>query len=235
MTTEMHEAIQGTQMGLTNKGGLVLSNPDTGKQYRALPDPVSDANWLQADLNKLASASAATLVGAIKAGVTGLACTITPTPNGAKLDFTFTAMPITHTDAAGSGSSGSQEIFDFIEGAWLCVGSRSDLVITADNVLDNGTTLAGVYAFGSVAATAHDGSLSGTEVDWQAASGTLTATAHVLTSATLLKGAGTAKDGTATAAKMFLNESCTAATSVANGTLLVTGTATFNMLFLGDD
>lgn len=167
---------------------------------------------------------------------TGVAVNITKHGKNITLDFTFTAVAVTHTDAAGSGSSGSIKIFDFAEGAWLCTGSRSDLTFTGDALIDtNAGDMAFVYGFGSVAANAGDGALTGTEVDFAAVSGTITLSSKTATSATLLKGAGTAVDGTATAADILFNESGSAATSDANGVLTFSGTATFSFVNLGDD
>lgn len=167
---------------------------------------------------------------------TGVAVNILKQGRNVQLDFTFTSVAVTHTDAGGSGSSGSIKIFDFAQGAWLCTGSRSNLSFLGDALIDtNAGDMAFVYGFGSVAADAGDAALTGTEVDIAAVSGTITLSAKAATSATLLKGAGTAFDGTATASDIYFNESGSAATSDANGVLTFSGTATFTFRYLGDD
>lgn len=188
------------------------------------------------DLNKVSASGDAAAIGA--AAGSGVTVAISRFANGYfKLDFTFVAVAVTWTDAAGSGSSGSIKIFDFVQGAVQTLGSRSNLVFTGDALIDtNAGDMAFVYAFGSVAANAGDGALTGTEVDFVPVSGTITLSSKTATSATLLKGAGAAGvDGTATAADLYLNISGTAATSDANGVLTVDGTASIVGTFLGDD
>lgn len=195
------------------------------------------ATDLEVDLSTVLDNSVAANLAAIGAVAgTGVAATIRRFGKFFTLDFTFTSVAVTHTDAAGSGSSGSIKIFDFAEGAVLMLGSRSNLTFLGDALIDtNAGDMAFVYGFGSVAADAGDAALTSTEVDYAAVSGTITLSAKAATSASLLKGAGTAKDGTATAADIYFNESGSAATSDANGVLTFSGTATFVGIFLGDD
>lgn len=167
--------------------------------------------------------------------VTGLSATINNFGPIIKLVFTFTDVAVTHTDAAGSGSSGSLKIFDFATFAIQPLASRSNFTFASDTTMDVAGDLAMVYGFGSAAANAGDGALTGTEVDFAAVSGTVTFSSNAATSASLLKGAGTAIDGTSTAVDLYFNESATAATSDANGVLTVNGTAEFLLLNLGDD
>lgn len=151
------------------------------------------------------------------------------------LKFAFTACRIPVTDAAGSGSSGSIKIFDFVEGGIHLVSSRHDW-----NAFAEGSALTGgandaafVIAFGSVAADAGDGALTGTEVNFGATKSiTLPSTGL---NATTLTGAQTPLDGTATAVDLYLNWSGTAATIDANSYIDVTGTAEFVGTFIGDD
>jgi hypothetical protein len=196
------------------------------------------ASGLEVDVAGQIDISAAALAAAIGtvATVTGLTCTVKRVGSWFKLDFTFASVAVTHTDAAGSGSSGSLKIFDFVEGAVMPLASRSNLTFLGDALIDtNAGDMAFVYGFGSVAANAGDGALTGTEVDFSAVSGAITLSAKAGSSPTLLKGAGTAVDGTATAADLYFNESGSAATSDANGVLTVSGTYTLVGVLLGDD
>ena len=187
-----------------------------------------------ADLNTISSAGNAAAIGAV-AG-TGVDCTIARYGKFFTLDFTFTDVAVTWTDAAGSGASGSIKIFDFVQGAIQTLGSRSNLTLASDTTMDVAGDLALVYAVGSAAANAGDAALTGTEVDYVPISGTITFSGNAATSATLLKAAGAAVvDGTGTASDMYLNFSGSAATSDANGVLTVNGTLTVVGIFLGDD
>lgn len=157
-------------------------------------------------------------------------------PDLAKLHFVFTAARITVTDAAASGSSGSLKIFTFKEGVWGLIGSRHNWTAFAEGTAL--TTAAGdaafVIAFGSVAADAGDGALTGTEVNF-GATRSITNSGGTGTGATTITAAQTALDGTATAIDLYLNWSGTAATIDANSTIDCTGTATFYVVNLGDD
>jgi hypothetical protein len=152
------------------------------------------------------------------------------------LDFTFNAARISVTDAAGSGSSGSLKIFDFDAGAIQMLGSRHNWTAFAEGAAL--TTGAGdaafVIAFGSVAADAGDGALTGTEVDF-GATRSVTMSGGAGTGATTVTGAQTPLDGTATAVDLYINWSGTAATIDANSTIDVTGTYSVCGTFLGDD
>jgi hypothetical protein len=165
---------------------------------------------------------------------TGVTCNITKSGNIATLNFTLTDVAITHTDAAGSGSSGSLKIFDFANFGILPLGCRTNLTLTSDATLDPSGDAVGVFALGSVAANAADGALTTTEVDF-AATKAFTLSSNTLAVGTSLTGVGTAIDGTSTAVDLYLNESCTAATSDATGVLTVTGTITLVVAILGDD
>jgi hypothetical protein len=88
-----------------------------------------------------------------------------------KLDFTFTAARLTVTDAAGSGSSGSLKFFDFADNTVVqMLGSRHNWTAFAEGSALTGAAgdAAFVIAFGSAAADAGDGALTGTEVDFGA-------------------------------------------------------------------
>jgi hypothetical protein len=153
------------------------------------------------------------------------------------LHFVFTATRITVTDAAGSGSSGSIKIFDFNEGVIQVLGSRHNWTAFAEGSAL--TTAAGdavfVVAFGSVAADAGDGALTSTEVDFGAATATLTNSGGTTTSATKVTAAQTPLDGTSTAVDLYLNWSGTAATIDATSTFDLTGSFTVWGAFGGDD
>ncbi len=153
------------------------------------------------------------------------------------LHFVFTAMRITVTDAAGSGSSGSIKLFDFNEGVIHVLGSRHNFTAFAEGSAL--TTAAGdaafIIAFGSVAANAGDGALTSTEVDFGAATDALTNTAGTTTSATKVTSIQTPLDGTGTAVDLYLNWSGTAATIDATSTFDITGSYTVWGVFGGDD
>lgn len=167
--------------------------------------------------------------------VTGLSCTVRRNGSIATLNFTFSGVSVTHTDAAGSGSSGSLKIFDFANFSVLPLGCRTNLTLTGDALIDtNAGDIAGVFALGSVAANAGDGALTSTEVDF-AATKAFTMSGGTIAAGTNNTGVGTAVDGTATAVDLYLNESCSAATSDANGVITVSGTITLVVLILGDD
>lgn len=178
----------------------------------------------------------ADFIGAVNAA-TGLSCTIRRQGRIAFIDFTFTALSLTVTDAAGSGSSASLKIFDFAEGAVIPLASRQDYTAFAEGAALTGAAgdAAFVMAFGSVAANAGDGALTGTEVDIAPATGTITLSGGTGTG-TKMGGATAAPiDGTTTPVDIFLNWSGSAATIDANSTISVTGTATIMVAMLGDD
>lgn len=224
MTTEILTSIHGNRMGISKDGQLVMQNPDTGLAYAVTPKPEADVN----------SGSLATLVGAAPT-VTGLACTIEKNGNIATLNFTFTNVAVTHTDAGAGGASGSLKIFDFANTALIPLGSRSNFTFASDTTMDVAGDMVMVYGFGSAAANAGDKALTGTEVDFSAISGDITFSSNAATSASLLKGAASPLDGTSTALDLYFNESASAATSDANGVLTVNGTYQLTVLLLGDD
>lgn len=158
-------------------------------------------------------------------------------PDLFKLHFVFDAARLTVTDAAGSGSSGSLKIFDFKAGVVQMLGSRHNWTAFAEGSAL--TTAAGdavhQLAFGSVAADAGDGTLTSTEVDFGALSGSITNSGGTGTAATKVTGAQTPLDGTSTPVDLYLNWSGTAATIDANSTIDCTGTYTVMVAYLGDD
>lgn len=178
---------------------------------------------------------AAALVGAAPT-VSGMACTVEKLGMFVKLVFTFTAMSITVTDAAGSGSSGSVKIFDFVAQGLQPIASRQNYTAFGEDALI--TTAAGdavhVLGLGSVAADAGDGALTGTEVDFAPVTGNITNSGGT-GAGTKFGGQGTAIDGTGTAVDLYLNWSGTAATIDANGAITVTGTVELIVALLGDD
>lgn len=213
---------------ITPRNGYLVMVDDEDTLYGYV-----DTSWTSfANLSAANQSLNATLIGTCPT-VTGLSCAIVRTGNVAQITFTLTAVQVPHTDAAGSGSSGSLKIFDFVRGAVNCTASRRNLVWTGDALIDTDAgDMAFVSGLGSVAANAGDGALTGTEVDIGAISSALTLSSHVATEATL-KGAGTIADGTVTATDLFLNESGTAATSDANGFLSVTGTIEVQVALIG--
>lgn len=142
-----------------------------------------------------------------------------------RLDFGFTAARVPHTDAAGSGSSGSLKLMTFNEGVVTLLGSTqrwTTLTDVSGTITTAGLDMVGVIAFGTVAADAGDGALTGTEVDWcSTRSFTMPSTGFstVIVQAGVLAGL----DGTTTAKDLYLNESGTAATSDATGSFDLTG------------
>lgn len=153
-----------------------------------------------------------------------------------RIDFTLTAFRMTVTDAAGSGSSASAKIFDFVPGAVKILGSRQDYTAFAEGAALTGGAgdAAFVMALGTVAANAGDGALSGTEVDIGAATSTITLSGGTGTGGKL-DDEKAIFDGTATAIDVYLNWSGSAATIDANSTIDVTGTITIVGVMLGDD
>lgn len=152
------------------------------------------------------------------------------------LTFKFIAARIVVTDAAASGSSGSLKIFDFTDGVVQMLGSRHNWTAFAEGAAL--TTAAGdaafVIGFGSVAADAGDGALTGTEVNF-GATRAVTLASGTGTGATTITAAQTGLDGTDTAVDLYLNWSGSAATIDATSYIDVTGTLTVVGMFLGDD
>lgn len=180
----------------------------------------------------------ATLLGAVNQPASGT-ITVEAIPMGKffQLDFTLTAAQIPVTDGAGSGSHGALKIFDFVEGSIVTFGCRQNYTAFAEGAALTGAAGDAVFKLGvgfAAVAAAADAALSGTSVDIGAATsnitlsgGTGTGTVH---NATL-----TNKDGTGTAADIYLNWSGTAATIDANSTIDVTGTISIVGVFIGDD
>lgn len=177
-----------------------------------------------------------TVLGAVNQPTTGkITCNVSRVGFLYRMDFTFDGVEIAHTDATTSGSSGSHKIFDFVQGAIVPIACRHDLTLTGDDTIDGDQgDMAGVVAFGSAAANAGDGALSGTEVDF-AATAAFTLSSYVDAIGTTVTGQGTPVDGTGTAVDLYLNESGSAATSEATGVITVDGTASFLVAMLGDD
>lgn len=160
--------------------------------------------------------------------------------NGAQvtLKFTFTAAVITVTDAAGSGSSGSLKIFSFSPGSVTPLGGRQNWTAFAEGAALTGAAgdAAFLMAVGSVAADAGDGALTSTEVDFIAATSTITLSGGTGTGTKHSAPAThTPLDGTDTPVDVFLNWSGSAATIDANSTISVTGTVELAVLLFGDD
>lgn len=210
-------------------GGNTLSGTELGYLDGVTAGDVTAGKALVADANF------ATTVGAINAA-SGLSVTIKKIGSIVTLDFTLTAVSLTVTDAAGSGSSASLKIFDFVQAGIQPLASRQNYTAFAEGAALTGGAgdAAFVMGLGSVAADAGDGALTGTEVDFAPVTSTITLSGGTGTG-TKFGGAGTAVDGTSTAADLYLNWSGTAATIDANSTISVTGTITLILALLGDD
>lgn len=166
-----------------------------------------------------------TLAAVPTSGSVGVASVEPTTVPFFRLDFGFTAARLPWTDAAGSGSSGSLKLMTFNEGVVTLLGSTQRWTVITDvggTITTAALNMVGVIAFGTVAADAGDGVLTGTEVDW-CATRSFTMPSTGFTTAIIQAGVLAGIDGTTTAKDMFLNASGTAATSNANGSLDLTG------------
>lgn len=152
------------------------------------------------------------------------------------LTFTLDAAQIPVTDAAASGSYGALNLFTFVEGALANLACRQNYTAFAEGAALTGAAGDAVFeiGIGSVEIdAAADGALAttdddiGGDVNITLSGGTATGTG--------LTGSATPIDGTATAAKIALNWSGTAATIDASSTIDVTGTITVAGTFIGDD
>lgn len=152
------------------------------------------------------------------------------------LTFTLAAARISVTDAAGSGSSGSLQLYDFAQAGVVILGCRQNYTAFAEGAALTGGAgdAAFVMGLGSVAANAGDGALTSTEVDVGAVTSTITLSGGTGVG-TKFNGENGTFDGTTTALDVFLNWSGSAATIDANSTIDVTGTITIVGLLLGDD
>lgn len=154
-----------------------------------------------------------------------------------RMDFTLRAARIPVTDAAGSGSSGSLQLFDFVQAAIIPIASRQDYTAFVEGSAL--TTAAGdavhVLGLGSAAANAGDKSLTGAEVDFAPVTGDITNSGGTATATKMGGATSAAIDGTTTATDLYLNWSGSAATIDANSTIDVTGTITLLVALLGDD
>jgi len=182
------------------------------------------------------SSDLASSVGAINAA-SGLSCSISYGPAGSfRLDFTLAAVSLTVTDAAGSGSSASLKLFDFVQSGVVALACRQNYTAFSEGAALTGGAgdAAFVMGLGSVAANAGDGTLTGTEVDFGAATDTITLSGGTGTG-TKFSCTAAVFDGTSTATELYLNWSGTAATIDANSTISVTGTITVTGIMIGDD
>lgn len=215
------------RVGTTNTLTAELAAAVANHHIQAV-DYVENATYSSADL--------ALLVGAINT-TTGLTCDIQKSGSMVQLTFTLTAVALTVTDAAASGSSASLKLFDFVQAGIVPIGCRQDYTAFAEGAAL--TTAAGDAAFvmglGSVAANAGDGALTSTEVDFGAATATITLSGGTAAATKLSGASSTALDGTATAVDLYLNWSGSAATIDANSTIAVTGSITVLCALLGDD
>lgn len=173
------------------------------------------------------AAAIAAIIGAINP-TTGLSATTTRLgANIFKISFTLDAVRLTVTDAAGSGSSASRKIWDFVTGKQVIpLGAFQNYTAFAEGSALTGAVgdAAFVLGVGSVAADAGNGALTGTEVDFAAVTGTLTNSGGTTTGKKSSGPTGLGVDGSAAGADAYLNWSGTAATIDANSTIDVTGT-----------
>lgn len=151
--------------------------------------------------------------------------------------FVLNGVRVPVTDATTSGSHGTLKLFTFPAGGVSILGSRQNYTAFAEGADLTGEAGDAAFAIGlgsAAIAAAADGTLGtttnvdiGSSISVTLSGGTGTGTAH--------KGAGTAIDGTSTAASINLNVSGTAATIDATSYLDVTGTITVLWASLEDD
>ena len=153
------------------------------------------------------------------------------------IDFTLTAMRMTVTDAAGSGSSGSYKLIDLVEGDWHFVSSRMSFTAFAESAgVSGGDTVFDIGVGTTAIAAAADGVLTADAAyDNVAIKGDVTLSGGAGVLATANDPCNIMVDGTATPLDLYLNWSGTAATVDATGTLDVTGTISVRAIHLGDD
>jgi hypothetical protein len=226
----------------------VDSTPEAGDGYKTLVDKIQAmftelytlvSGVAAADLDLVEQTNNATTVGAVNSSVTGtLACSIERLGKFFSLTFTMTALQISVTDGAASGSHGSTKLFDLVQGGVAFLGCRQNYTAFAEGAALTGAAGDASFEIGvgtTAISAAADGTLGnganenvGQAVAVTLAGGTGTGTAF--------DGAKTtAIDGTATAVDLNLNWSGTAATIDANSTITVTGTITVLGVLLGDD
>ncbi len=200
---------------------------------RAVASPLSPADAAVTDQD-----TNTTDIGAIGAQPASgsIAVSITRVGKFFTLEFTLTAARLSVTDAAGSGSSASHKLFDFVAGGVVALAARQDYTAFAEGAALTGGAgdAAFVMGLGSAAANAGDAALTGTEVDFGAVTSTITLSGGT-GAGTKFSATAAVLDGTATAIDLFLNWSGSAATIDANSTIDVTGTITVAGIMLGDD
>jgi hypothetical protein len=157
--------------------------------------------------------------------------------NLVSIKFTLTAMRMTVTDGAGSGSHGTYKLMDLNEGAWHFLSSRMNFTAFTESAgVSGGDTVFDIGVGTGAIAAAADGVLTASATyDDIAAKGDVTLSSGAGTLATAIDLSALSADGTATPVDINLNWSGTAATVDATGTLDITGTITINALYLGDD
>lgn len=224
-----------------SSSGALLPTRNTVGNLKLTPTGGASASTLASLLANVDQSTVATSVGAKADPASGtVTCTVTQVGPVFRLDFTLTAARITVTDAAGSGSSGSLKIFDFVQAGIVPLGCRQDYTAFAEGAALTGGAgdAAFVMGLGSAAADAGNAALTGTEVDFGAVTGTITLSGGTGTG-TKFSGAGlnssAGLDGTTTAVDLYLNWSGSAATIDANSYIDVTGTVTVVGVLLGDD
>lgn len=174
----------------------------------------------------VATAAAGSAWGTVPT-VTGLSAVFRESGDFCRIDFTFTAMEITVTDAGAGGASGSVKILDFAQMGLMLLGSVQIYTAFAEGAALTGGAgdAAFVMGLGSVAANAGDAALTGTEVDFGDVTSTITLSGGTGTGNKLTGPKTTPLDGHTTAVDLYLNWSGSAATIDANSTIAVTGKA----------
>lgn len=196
----------------------------------------ADANAVATAILDYVDEAVVTDIGTVNTAVDGLTGGITRVGSLVTMVFTLDGVEIPHTDAAGSGSSGSIKLIDMEQGAFVSLASICNLGFLGDTLIDtNVGDMAFVYGVGSAAANAGDAALTSAEVDIVPVSSTVTLSSFIATSERIGAGVSTGINLTASGGAFYLNESGSAATSDANGVLAVTGTITIVLLALGDN
>lgn len=215
---------------------LVDDAPAGLYRFRCIIDP-NTVSLTGSVVASLAKQSLDASLGVVAAPTSGaVSCLIEKVGSFFVMNFKLTAARIAVTDGAASGSYGALKLFDFIEGGISFLGCRQDYTAFAEGSAL--TTAAGDAAFkigvGTTAiAAAADASLAagnvnvGGEINITNSGGTGTGSKFTA--------AGSAYDGTSTAADLTLNFSGSAATIDASSYIDVTGTISVVGVMLGDD
>ena len=191
----------------------------------------TDANRVR-KLNLITDRVNAAAVAGVASTVSGV--TVDDTAGGSiRTVLTLKNVPVTMTDATTSGCHGSLKLYDFPACNLLFLGATCDLSLTSVTS-GIGPSAAVVAAVGTTTVGTDDATLTATEADLVPS-----------TAATLNAGVGAAKglsltagmavfDGTSTAKDAWLNLAVPDESSIADDTLIVSGTVTLVWANLGD-